>query len=144
LAGSAVIQALDVDVPLLTLNGHMVVRLLLGELAYLGVNYLLGAFYIAGHGSAALRDYVRSLPRLSLFEGLPILIAPLFPVVYAELGLAYVLLFAASLAAASLISHSFSGAAATAATCDGVGFIAGRRPGVELQSRCRDRGGCHL
>jgi len=108
LAGAAVIEGLGVEVPLLFLDGRVVVRLLLGELAYLGVNYLLAALYFTGLGGVALRQYVRSLPRLGLFEGLPVFIAPLFPVVYARLGFAYVLLFAASLAGASLISHGLS------------------------------------
>jgi len=108
LAGAAVIEALGIEIPLLFLDSRVVVRLLLGELAYLGVNYLLAALYFAGRGSTDLREYARSLPRLGLFEGLPILIAPLFPVVYASLGFAYVLLFAGSLAAASLISHGLS------------------------------------
>jgi len=108
LSGATVIEALGVEIPLLFLNDRVVVRLLLGELAYLGVNYLLAALYVAGCGSAALRDYVRSLPRLSLFEGLPMLVAPLFPVVYAGPGFVYVLLLAISLAAASLISYNLS------------------------------------
>ncbi|MCD6287353.1 MAG: GAF domain-containing protein [Anaerolineae bacterium] len=108
LAGAAVIEALDVEIPLLFLDSRVVARLLLGELAYLGVNYLLAAVYFTGLGGVALREYARSLPRLGLFEGLPILIAPLFPVVYAQLGFAYVVLFAASLAGASLISHGLS------------------------------------
>ncbi len=108
LAGAAVIEALGVEIPLLFLDSRVVVRLLLGELAYLGVNYLLAGLYFTSLGGVALREYVRSLPRLGLFEGLPMLIAPLFPVVYAQLGFAYVLLFAASLAGASLISHGLS------------------------------------
>ena len=108
LAGAAVIEALGVGVPLLSLNGRVAVRLLLGEFVYLGVNYLLGAFYVAGHGSAALRDYLQSLPRLSLYEGLPILFAPLFSLIYAELGFGCVVLFALALATASLISHGLS------------------------------------
>jgi len=108
LAGAWVVEALGVVIPLEGLDLADAISLLAGEVAYLAVNYFLAALWVAGHGGNALWGYVRSLGLLTLFEGTPILIAPLFPLILRRLGPPYFLVFAASLAVASVISHGLS------------------------------------
>ncbi len=108
LACAAVFGALGGHVPLMQVTRQAVGPLLLSGVAYLVVNHGLVTVYFATRGRTALQTYLQSLPRALLFEGAPLIWAPLIALIYTGLGLPYFVLFAFALITSSLISHSLA------------------------------------
>jgi PAS domain S-box-containing protein len=108
LACGAVFQWAGGATPLTSVDLTNLPRLLLLGLTYLAVNYLVAGAYIAGRGREALGLYARSLPNLVLYEGAPLLVAPLVALIYSQLGLAQFLLFSLLLVTASLITRDLA------------------------------------
>ncbi len=63
-----------------------VARLALAGITYLGINYLLAWGYFATRGSGALKAFKHSLPKILLYEGLPMVFSPLATLVATRLG----------------------------------------------------------
>lgn len=108
LASGAVFAVLGGTVPLTAVTLPLLPPLLLLGLTYLAANYLIAGLYIAARSRKALRLYGRSLPNLLLYEGAPLVFAPLMAMIYTGLGLPWFILFAAVLVLASLIIHNLS------------------------------------
>ncbi len=85
-----------------------VARLALAGITYLGINYLLAWGYFATRGSGALKAFKHSLPKILLYEGLPMVFSPLAALVATRLGMGYLLLYLLGFLTASLISHSLA------------------------------------
>ncbi|MCU0521557.1 MAG: GAF domain-containing sensor histidine kinase [Anaerolineae bacterium] len=108
LAASSVYGWLGGALPLDRVSLTTVDALVVSGIAYLGINYGLVGGYFATRGRGALETYVRSLPRLLVFEGAPFIFAPLAAMIYARLGAGYLLLYLLAFVTASLISHSLA------------------------------------
>jgi len=108
LVGSAAFEALGGAVPLTLVDGSNLLPLTLLGLTYLSVNYLIAGLYIAARGRAPLRRYLRSLPTLALYEGGPLLLAPLMALIFTRLGLGQFILSTLVLVAASLITRNLA------------------------------------
>lgn len=88
--------------------GNLLPLLLLG-LTYLGSNYALAALYIAlWRGRAALTSYVGALADLALYEGGPMLFAPLTTLTYTCLGPVHFVSLAAIMVISSLIAQGLA------------------------------------
>lgn len=101
-------ERLGGDVPLLTVTWGIAPALVAAIVAYMLVNYALVTIYFSARGREALSTYLQSLPRLLLYEGSPMVLAPLAALIYTRLGPGYFLLYAMSLVVFSLISHSLA------------------------------------
>jgi len=108
LAGGAIFLSLGGTVPLAGLDASHLLPLLALSLAYLATNYLVAGFDMAARGQETLWLYLRSLPNLLLYEGAPLVFAPLMALVYTRLGLGQFVLFALVLVAASLITRNLA------------------------------------
>ena len=108
LLGDLVYRSLGGTTPLTTFNLSLVLPFLCLALTYLSVNYSLAALYIAARSLHALRDYVRSIPDLLLYEGGPMLFSPLMALIYTRLGQVMFALFAVALGTVSLITRSLA------------------------------------
>jgi NtrC-family two-component system sensor histidine kinase KinB len=98
----------DGRLPLARVNTTVLPALILSGLTYLAINYGLVGGYFALVGRSVLAVYLRSLPRLLVFEGLPLIFAPLAATIYTRLGVGYFLLYLLAFVGASLISHSLA------------------------------------
>ena len=108
LLGDLVYRSLGGITPLTTFNLSLVLPFVGLALTALAVNYSLAALYIAARSLDALRDYVRSIPALLLYEGVPMLFSPLMALIYTRLGQVMFALFALALGTVSLITRSLA------------------------------------
>ncbi len=108
LACAVVFESMGGLVPLMQVTPRVAGAFLLSAAAYLVVNYALVAAYFATHGRTTLQTYVQSLPRALLFEGGPLIWAPLIALIYTGLGVPYFVLFALAVIVSSLVSHSLA------------------------------------
>jgi signal transduction histidine kinase len=108
LAGGSVFEILGGRVPLVTMPPSYVLPLLAAAVTYLGGNYVLASGYLALRGRAAWRDYRSSLSRLLLYEGGPLVFAPLLAVVTTRLGWGYFALFSLAFVLSSLLSRNLA------------------------------------
>jgi hypothetical protein len=108
LLGDLVFRSLGGATPLYTFNLSLVLPLVGLALTYLVANYSLAALYIAARSLDAVRDYVRSLPDLLLYEGGPMIVSPLMALIYTHLGQVMFALFALALGTVSLITRSLA------------------------------------
>lgn len=111
LATGAVYQSVGGSVPLTAGDNPNVIGLGLAALVYLGANYLLAGLYIIFRGRQALRLFLRSLPRMALFEMLPMVFAPLMAEVYTDLGFPAFAMLSLVFVAGSLIARGMALAA---------------------------------
>jgi NtrC-family two-component system sensor histidine kinase KinB len=105
LAGGAVFHWCGGTTPLTAVDISTLLRLGLLGLIYLSVNYAIAGAYIATLGRTQLRSYLRSLPRVVVFEGGPLVFAVLIALTFTQLGLGYFLLLALNLVVGSLIAY---------------------------------------
>jgi len=108
LAAGVVFLLLGGLTPLTTINTSSFFALLFFGLAYLVVNYLIAGIYIAARGQGLLQHYLRSLPNVILYEGGPLLFAPLTALIYTRLGAMAFVLFACAIVASSLIARDLA------------------------------------
>lgn len=108
LAAGAVFEALGGLPPLIAVDFPLVPPLLLLGLTYLGINLVAAGVYIAARSRQALTLYVRSLPSLLLYEGAPLVFAPLLALIHNGLGLIPFLLSAVIMVVFSLIVHNLA------------------------------------
>jgi len=108
LAAGAVFEALGGLPPFTAVDLSLVPLLLLQGVTYLGTNLVAAGFYIAGRSRQALILYLRSLLSLLLYEGVPLIFAPLLALIYNNLGLVAFLLFAVVMVVFSLIVHNLA------------------------------------
>ena len=76
LLGDLVYRSLGGATPLTSFDLPLVLPLVCLALTYLAANYSLAALYIAARSLGAVRDYVRSMPDLLLYEGAPMIVSP--------------------------------------------------------------------
>lgn len=108
LGGGAIFKSLDGITPLTRLGQAQVLPLLFLCLTYLAVNYVCAGIYIAARGREALNAYLRILPNALLYEGAPLLFAPLMALTYTQLGLGQFIPFALILVVTSLITNNLA------------------------------------
>ena len=108
LLGDQVYRALGGITPLTSFDLALILPLVCLALTYLIVNYSLAALYIAARSLDSLRDYVRSIPDLLLYEGGPMIVSPLMALIYTYLGQVMFALFALALGTVSLITRSLA------------------------------------
>jgi signal transduction histidine kinase len=96
--------------PLLDLDRSNLIPLLLLCLTYLGTNLLMAGLYFAIRGAETARLYIGSSPRILLYEGWPLIFAPLMTLAYTRLGLVPFLLVALAIIATSLVTRSLNSA----------------------------------
>jgi PAS domain S-box-containing protein len=108
LAGGAVFEALGKSAPLTSLDLDHLLPLVVLALTYMATNHLILGPIIATRGRAAFGSYLRSLPNILLYEGGPLLFAPLVALIYTRLGEVQFLLFALLIVLASLITRSLA------------------------------------
>jgi signal transduction histidine kinase len=108
LSGGAVFQALGGVTPLTEAGWSDVIPLALLGLTHLGVNFGLAGLHIGARGRAPLGHYLRALPHLVLYEGAPLVFAPLMTLTYTRLGLVQFVLFSLALIVSSLTTHSLA------------------------------------
>ena len=108
LAGGAAFQLAGGTVPLTEASPSQWPPLASLGLAYLAVNYLSASAFISMRGRKPLLLFIRSLPNLLLFEGLPIIFAPLTALIYIRLGLVQFVIFSCILILASLIARNLA------------------------------------
>jgi signal transduction histidine kinase len=108
LLGDLVFRSLGGSTPLVSFDLSLILPFICLALTYLAVNYTLAGAYIAARNSGGLRDYVRSVPHLLLYEGVPMLVSPLMALIYTRLGQAFFVLFALALGTVSLITRSLA------------------------------------
>lgn len=108
LAGATAFESLGGRTPLTAVDLPLVPLLLILGLIYLGVNFLAAGIYMATRSRQALTMYLHALPSLLLYEGLPLVFAPLLALIQNDLGQVAFLLFAVILVAFSLIVHNLA------------------------------------
>ena len=108
LLGDLVFRSLGGVTPLTTFDLPLALAFVCLALTYLAVNYTLAGLYIAARGLDALRDYMRSMPDLLLYEGGPMAFSPLMALIYTRLGQVMFSLFAIALGTVSLITRSLA------------------------------------
>lgn len=108
LVGGAVFRVLGGNVPLAVVELFDIPLLLIFGLVYLVVNHVALLPLVAARGQEVLQHYSRSLPRLILYEGGPLVLAPLTASIYMRLGIVQFVLFAVGVVAVSLIMHSLA------------------------------------
>lgn len=108
LGASWVFETAGGQVPLVELPWSTALVLLLAGVIYIALNHLFIAGYFAMRGRAVMASYLDSFWRVLLFEGGPLIFAPLVALIYTRLGPSYFALFALALSLSSLISHSLA------------------------------------
>ena len=108
LLGDLVYRSLGGVTSLRTFDLSLILPFVCLALTYLGVNYTLAALYIAARSLGAVREYVRSIPDLLLYEGAPMIVSPLMALIYTHLGQVMFALFALALGTVSLITRSLA------------------------------------
>jgi GAF domain-containing protein len=95
--GQAPLTTTDLlDLPQLTLLG----------VSYLAVNYFVAAVFVRAEGVQALARYLQALPRVAVYEGLPLVFSSLIAVIYTRLGPVELFRFGLLLTAATLVMRS--------------------------------------
>ncbi len=108
LLGDVVYSSLGGSTPLSSFDLSIILPFVCLSLTYLTVNYTLAGAYIAARGPGVLRDYVRSMPKLMTYEGVPMLLSPLMALIYTRLGLPSLALVSLALGMVSLITRSLA------------------------------------
>ena len=110
LLGGAVVYRLAAGpIPLLSLNPQALGAYLPLMVAFPAINYLLVAGYLRLSGNAAaMHAYRLALPRVAVYEVVPLAFTPLLSLIYNRLGPGPFVLFAVALGGASLIARSLS------------------------------------
>ncbi len=108
LAGDAVFRSLGGPTPLAAVAPPALPPLVFLCLAYLSVNYLIAGAFIAMRGRAQLQLYLRSLPNLVLYEGGPLIFAPLTALIYTQLGMGLFIAFTLAIVVSSLAARDLA------------------------------------
>ncbi len=108
LAGGAIFSRLGGTIPLNEIDLLEVLSLLLFGLSYLAVNYFIAGCYIVVRGRPPLRVYWRSLPNVFLYEGVPLIFAPLMALTFTQLGVVQFGLFALIFIASAFIMRNLA------------------------------------
>jgi NtrC-family two-component system sensor histidine kinase KinB len=108
LAAGSVLQAFGPAVPLSNLTPESCRGLVYGGAALLLVNYALVGIYLGGRSLKALTEYLRQVPRLLFFEGVPLLLAPVLALIYTRIGLGALIVLAATLVVAALLTRGLT------------------------------------
>jgi PAS domain S-box-containing protein len=108
LLGDLVYRSLGGGTPLAGFDLSLILPLVCLALTYLVANYSLAALYIAARSLDAVRDYLRSIPELLLYEGCPMIVSPLMALIYTHLGQVMFALFALALGTVALITRSLA------------------------------------
>jgi signal transduction histidine kinase len=108
LAGGAIFQALGGAFPLEAFTTSDLLPLVALGLVYLAFNHLVATIVIGTRSRRELKGYIKSLPRLLFYEGVPLIFAPLVALIYTQLGVLQFVLFAALIVIASLITRSLA------------------------------------
>jgi PAS domain S-box-containing protein len=108
LVGGTLFELFHTPPPLLEVDLGTFLSLLLFGLTYLLINYLLAGSYLATRRDSALYDFFDHLPTLALYEGGPLIFAPLMAIIYTRLGLSYFVLLSFSIVSASIIAQNLA------------------------------------
>lgn len=108
LGAGVVYQALGGVIPFTQFDPRTILVLLGGGLTYLFYNYSLAGLFIAARGGNPLREYIRAVAGVAIYEGAPLLFAPLLAMVYTHFGSAVFLLSALAIAATAFMTRNLA------------------------------------
>ncbi len=77
-------------------------------LTYLAMDYVLSSLFRGIRGAAGIKEYLKALPGIFIYEGTPLVFAPLVALTYTQLGLAAFLLFTLAVVAAALVMRNLA------------------------------------
>jgi signal transduction histidine kinase len=77
-------------------------------LTYLAMEYVLSSLFVAIRETAGFRLYLKVLPSIFIYEGLPLLFAPLLALTYTRLGLAAFSLFTLAVVTVALVMRNLA------------------------------------
>jgi len=81
---------------------------------YLAVNYLLAFLALGVHSPGTMWEFIHSLPRLLVYEGLPLALSPLAALIYVRIGVGSFMLFIGALLASYPGAQRFAGCRSSA------------------------------
>ena len=105
LAASAVFDAMGGTIPFGRIPYRGIKLGIATSSTYLAVNYALAFLVLGIRSPGTIREFIHSLPRLLVYEGLPLALSPLAALTYARMGVGYFMLFIGALLTSSTISH---------------------------------------
>jgi signal transduction histidine kinase len=108
LIGGAAYQMLGGSLPLEGVTVGDLPALLALAVSYLAFNHSTAGLVIAARSNDEIKRYIRSLPNLLLYEGGPLLFAPLVALIYTQLGIIQFLLFSSLIVITSLTTRSLA------------------------------------
>ncbi len=108
LAAGVIYLMLGGEEPLVSSRALFTVSFLGFWLAYLALNYVLSSLFQGIRGISGFKQYLKALPSIFIYEGAPMIFAPLVALVYAGLGWESFLFAALATAAAALVMRNLA------------------------------------
>lgn len=108
LASGSIYLILGGELPLTTLELDTLVPFLGLGLTYLAMDYVLYSLFLGIRGAAGIKVYLKALPSIFIYEGSPMVFAPLVAVTFTQLGLAAFSLFILAVVAAALVMRNLA------------------------------------
>jgi NtrC-family two-component system sensor histidine kinase KinB len=108
LASGSIYLILDGNLPLETLEAGALLPFVGLGLTYLAMDYVLSSLFLGIRGVAGVKEYLKALPGIFIYEGTPLVFAPLVALTYTQLGLAAFTLFTLAVVAAALVMRNLA------------------------------------
>lgn len=108
LAAGVIYLMLGGEEPLLTTGALLTIPFLGFWLAYLAMNYVLSSLFQGIRGMSGFRQYLKVLPSIFIYEGSPMIFAPLVALVYTRLGWGSFVFAVLAVAAAALVMRNLA------------------------------------
>ncbi len=108
LASGAIYLILGGEVPLVSLDMGLVLPMAGFGLTYLAMDYVLSSLFLAIRESADFRGYLKVLPSIFIYEGAPLIFAPLVALTFTNLGTAAFSLFTLAVVLVALVMRNLA------------------------------------
>lgn len=108
LASGAIYLILGGEVPLAALDMDLILPFAGFALTYLAMDYVLSSLFLAIRESAGFRQYLKALPSIFIYEGTPLIFAPLVALTYTHLGLGAFSLFTLAVVLIALVMRNLA------------------------------------
>ncbi len=108
LASGSIYLILGGKLPLESLEAAALLPFVGLGLTYLAMDYVLSSLFLGIRGAAGVKQYLKALPGIFIYEGTPLVFAPLVALTYTQLGLAAFMLFTLAVVAAALVMRNLA------------------------------------
>jgi PAS domain S-box-containing protein len=108
LASGSIYLILGGELPLSSLSPGTLLPFLGFALTYLAMDYVLSSLFLGIRGTAGIKEYLKALPSIIIYEGAPLIFAPWVALTYTQLGLVAFSLLILAVVTAALVMRNLA------------------------------------